>query len=234
VSDLSASLQALAASQKGSRGVSIYSRYVNRPTGRLLAAAAHVLGLTPNQVTLLSAVSTAAGAALFASVRPSVAQSVLVWLLLALGFALDSADGQLARLRGAGSPAGEWLDHVVDAGKMVGVHLAVLVELYRFTSAPGLDLVVPLAFAMVSTLVFAGGTLAPLVRRGRQPAVQHRADSTISAIGLLPADYGVLCLVFLLGWHERLFFVTYSVLLAVNAVLMCLLLTKWFRELSRV
>jgi phosphatidylglycerophosphate synthase len=233
VSELSASLHALAAAQKGSRGISIYSRYVNRPTGRLLAAAAYVVGLTPNQVTLLSALSTAAGAALFASVRPSMPQSVLVWFLLALGFALDSADGQLARLRGAGSVAGEWLDHVVDAGKMVGVHLAVVVWLYRFTSAPGPDLLVPLAFALVSTVVFAGGTLAPLVRRGRQPAVPRRADSTISAIGLLPADYGVLCLVFLLGWHARLFFATYSVLLAVNVVLSCLLLSKWFRELSR-
>ncbi|HKG51394.1 MAG TPA: CDP-alcohol phosphatidyltransferase family protein [Actinomycetales bacterium] len=231
-SDLGASFAALGEAQKGSRGVSLYSRYINRPSGRLLAAAADVVGLTPNQVTLLSAAFTVAGAALLALARPSVTQSVLVWLCLALGFALDSADGQLARIRGGGTPAGQWLDHVVDAGKMVLVHLAVLVRLYRYTPMNDAGLLVPMAFALVSTLVFTGGTLVPLVRRGGHEAAP-RPDSTIAAIGLLPADYGVFCLVFLLGWHEHLFFVGYSLLLAVNVVLMCLLLGKWFRELSR-
>jgi phosphatidylglycerophosphate synthase len=237
VSSLGASLHELAAAQKASRGVSLYSRFVNRPVGRVLAASAHVLGLTPNQVTVVSAVATATGAALLVLVPPSLVNSVMVWFFLALGFCLDSADGQLARLRGGGSLAGEWLDHVVDAGKVVGVHLAVLVMLYRFGHVSDTQLLVPLAFALVSTLIFAGGTLAPLVRRGAEVGAGgatpvRRPSSTIGAIGLLPADYGVLCLVFLLTWHQSLFFLTYSVLLVVNAVLMCLLLAKWFRELS--
>ena len=232
MSTLGASLHELATAQKTSRGVSLYSRFVNRPTGRVLAAAAHVLGLSPNQVTLASAVATATGAGLLAAMPPSPVQSLAVWFLLALGFSLDSADGQLARLQGGGSAVGEWLDHVVDAGKVVGVHLAVLVMLYRFGPSQGAALLVPLAFALVSTLIFAGGTLAPLVRRGSGVAPPSRPNSTVAALGLLPADYGVLCLVFLLTWHIELFFLTYSVLLVVNAALLCLLLAKWFRELS--
>jgi phosphatidylglycerophosphate synthase len=233
VSTISVALHELGTAQKASRGVSLYSRYVNRPTGRVLAATAHGLGLTPNQVTLVSAVATVAGTAVLVSVPPTPLGSLLVWFLLALGFALDSADGQLARLRGGGSVAGEWLDHVVDAGKMVAVHLGVLVMFYRFGPLRGPGLLVPLAFAVVSTLIFAGGTLALLVRR-RAISVSpvRRPTSTITALGLLPADYGVLCLVFLLAWHRQAFFVTYSALLAVNVVLMCLLLVKWFRELS--
>jgi phosphatidylglycerophosphate synthase len=232
VSSLSASLHELAAAQKASRGVSLYSRFVNRPVGRVLAASAHVLGLTPNQVTAASAVATVTGGLLLAAVPPQPLQSLAVWFCLALGFGLDSADGQLARLRGGGSAVGEWLDHVVDAGKVVGVHLAVLVMLYRFGPSSGPALFVPLAFALVSTLIFAGGTLAPLVRRGTGVPAARRPNSTVAAMGLLPADYGVLCLVFLLTWDLDLFFAVYAALLVVNAVLMCLLLAKWFRELS--
>ncbi|HEX5568181.1 MAG TPA: CDP-alcohol phosphatidyltransferase, partial [Streptomyces sp.] len=43
-------LGGLSAAQKPGRGVSLYSRYVNRPAGRLLAAAAHALGMSPGQV----------------------------------------------------------------------------------------------------------------------------------------------------------------------------------------
>ena len=56
--------------------------------------------------------------------------------LLVVGYAFDAADGQLARLRGGGIIAGEWLDHMVDAIKVASLHLAVLVGLYRFDAVP--------------------------------------------------------------------------------------------------
>lgn len=37
------------------------------------------------------------------------------------GYACDSADGQLARLRYGGSAAAEWLDPAVDAGKILSL-----------------------------------------------------------------------------------------------------------------
>ena len=40
----------LRGAQKSKRGVSLYSRFVNRPLGRLLAAAAYRARMTPNQV----------------------------------------------------------------------------------------------------------------------------------------------------------------------------------------
>ena len=49
----------LAAAQKPrAPGAPAYSIYVNRPLGRLLAAAAYLGGLTPNVVTVISAVFT--------------------------------------------------------------------------------------------------------------------------------------------------------------------------------
>lgn len=96
----------LRTAQKSAKGVSLYSRYVNRPVGRYLAAGSYALGLSPNQVTLVSAVFSFAAVAGVALAGPSWGQGVAVWAGLAVGFAFDSADGQLARLRGGGSAAG--------------------------------------------------------------------------------------------------------------------------------
>ena len=120
----------LRGAQKSARGGPPYSIFVNRPMGRVLAALAFRAGLTPNQVTALSAVATFVGVGLLAAAPASYVTGVAVGLLLVLGYALDSADGQLARLRGGGSLQGEWLDHTVDSLKVVVVHLAVLVTWY--------------------------------------------------------------------------------------------------------
>lgn len=109
----------LASAQKPSKGAPAYSRYVNRPLGRQLAAVAIRWGLTPNQVTVASSLCTFVGIGLILLVRPSLALGPALATLFMLGYALDAADGQLARLLGRGSYAGEWLDHMVDAAKMV-------------------------------------------------------------------------------------------------------------------
>ena len=124
-------LAGLAAAQKPNYGVPAYSRFVNRPAGRRLAALAAAYGATPTQVTVASAVASGIGIAVIAAGRPVWYQGLAVAVALVVGYALDAADGQLARYTGAGSAAGEWLDHSVDAVKISALHLAVLVSLYR-------------------------------------------------------------------------------------------------------
>ncbi|MBK8460629.1 MAG: CDP-alcohol phosphatidyltransferase family protein [Micropruina sp.] len=128
-------------------------RWVNRGLARPVAAAAFVAGLTPNAVTALSASSSLAGLAGLLFLPRSIAAGVLVALLLALGFVLDSADGQLARLRGGGSGAGEWLDHVVDAARTCLVHLSVTVALL-LSGASLAWAVVGLAFCTIAVTQF--------------------------------------------------------------------------------
>src|ERR1700710_1334753 len=125
-------LRRLGAAQKGAKGAPAYSRFVNRKLGRLLAALAFHARLTPNIVTGINAAFTATAIVLIALVRPSWPMGIAVTACLVVGYAFDAADGQLARLRGGGSPAGEWLDHMVDATKTSSLHLAVLINLYRF------------------------------------------------------------------------------------------------------
>ncbi|MET9383099.1 CDP-alcohol phosphatidyltransferase family protein [Streptomyces sp. NPDC002928] len=224
----------LRGAQKSAKGVSLYSRYVNRPAGRLLAAGAYRVGLTPNQVTLVSAAFTFGGIAAVALVRPSWPLAVLVYAALVVGFAFDSADGQLARLTGKGGPAGEWLDHVVDCAKMVALHAAVLIAFYRFFDLPGAGwLLLPLGFQFAAVLTFCAGLLTEQLKRGRAAAGAPAAPpSRLRAVALLPVDYGVFCLVFLTLGAPQVFRAAYAVLAVVHTLFLVAFLAKWFRELS--
>ncbi|NGN63241.1 CDP-alcohol phosphatidyltransferase family protein [Streptomyces sp. A7024] len=230
-----AALTDLRNAQKTAKGVSLYSRYINRPLGRRFAAASYVAGLHPNHVTLISAGFSAAAIAAVALVPPGWTLAVLVYAGLVLGFAFDSADGQLARLRKASSPAGEWLDHVVDCGKLIAIHAAVLISFYRFFELPGEGwLLLPLGFQFAAVLIFCAGLLRD--KLGAKPAAggPAAAPSRVRAVALLPVDYGVFCLVFLLLGSEDAFLAGYAVLFAVNVLFLAAFLAKWFRELTAV
>ncbi|MEV6162701.1 CDP-alcohol phosphatidyltransferase family protein [Streptomyces sp. NPDC052052] len=229
-------LRELRGAQKTAKGVSLYSRYVNRPAGRLLAAGAYRIGLTPNQVTLTSAAFTFSALAAVALVRPSWGLAVAVYAGLVLGFALDSADGQLARLTGTGGPDGEWLDHVVDCAKMILVHTAVLISFRRFFALPAEGwLLLPLGFLFTAVLTFCAGLLREQLGSKAAPATADGSASAhvsrIRAVALLPADYGVFCLVFLLLGDPAAFRIGYLVLAAVHAMFLMAFLAKWFGEL---
>ena len=101
-------LRSLEAAQKPGIGVPAYTRWVNRRVARYFAATAVALSITPNRVTAISAACSAAGLIVLITYPPSVGMGVCVALLFALGYGLDSADGQVARVTGASSPAGEW------------------------------------------------------------------------------------------------------------------------------
>src|SRR4051794_3683540 len=93
----------LASAQKSNRGAAGYSRWVNRRLGRHLAAVCFRAGLTPNQVSTISAVFTFTALAVIATVHVGWITEIAAVLALLIGYAFDSADGQLARLRGGGS-----------------------------------------------------------------------------------------------------------------------------------
>lgn len=125
---------ALASAQKPGAGVPAYLRWVNRPLGGRIAVAGAPRGATPNGLTAISALLGLAGVVVLAA-WPNGWAGPLAAVLLLLGYAFDSADGQLARILRRGGPAGEWLDHVVDGVRAPLVHIAVAVHLVRIESA---------------------------------------------------------------------------------------------------
>jgi phosphatidylglycerophosphate synthase len=233
-----AALRRLRSAQKSSKGAPAYSLYVNRPLGRVFAAAAYQAGLTPNQVTYLSAACTFAGIAALALLPLAWWAGLVVGLLLVLGYALDSADGQLARLRGGGSSTGEWLDHMIDSAKIASLHLAVLITLALHVELPSRWLLlVPMIFGVVSSVHFFGMILVEqLVRehraRHRLPAPAKEAGSRARTLAKIPTDYGVLCLAFLLLGAPMIFLGVYTLLAAGTAGYLVLILGKWYRDVA--
>jgi phosphatidylglycerophosphate synthase len=227
-------LARLGTAQKGAaRGAPAYSRFVNRRIGRYLAAAAYQLGLSPNAVTGVSALFTFSGIALLVALPPSWGQGAAIAVLLVLGYAWDSADGQVARLTGRGSPAGEWLDHVVDAIKVVTLPLALAVGLTVHDVVDPVWLVVPLVSVVTSSVLFFAMILTDQLRRAH--GVQSVAPTEgrfpwLRSVLVLPTDYGVLCWTFLLLGAPQVFLWVYAVITACTFVFLALALVKWFRE----
>ncbi len=229
----SVTMARLRSHQKPSRGAPLYSRLVNRPLGRAIAALAFGLGLTPNQVTAVSAALSAAGIAVLALAQPAIWVGVVVALLLLAGYAVDSADGQLARLRGGGSRDGEWLDHVVDAVKINLLHAVVFIRLDLAALEHGWRWAA-LAFLVVANIFFFSYVLTDLLTRlGPPRAAPTTAAPLWRSLLAAPTDYGILCLAFVLWGATAWFLGVYLVLLVGTAGYVALGLPRWFRGLQR-
>ncbi|MEH0110278.1 CDP-alcohol phosphatidyltransferase family protein [Tersicoccus sp. MR15.9] len=227
--------RALAEAQKGrARSSPAYSILVNRPLGRVLAVVAYRGGLTPNQVSMVSILFSVLGMVGLLALPPSGGSAIVVTLGLVLGYAWDSADGQLARLLGRGSPQGEWLDHVLDSFKNVALHLVVMLAAFRWWwPEVGGWLLVPIVFAVTATVSFAAMLLNDLLRRG-QPRPPRRDGSSVFTWLALPTDYGLVCWVFVLWGLPLVFQVAYGALAACSLAFCGLATLKWFRDMGRV
>jgi len=224
----------LAGAQKSTASVPAYLRFVNRRAGGWLAVLAFALGLTPTGVTVLSGLSSFAGIAVLLLARPTVPIGVLVAVLLLLGYALDSADGQLARVRGGGSKSGEWLDHVVDVAKLTSLHLAVAVSVLRFFEVSWWALALPFGFCIANITQFFGMMLRDQLLGSaiKGSVIKGGAGSgLLTSLLLLPLDHGTLGLAFvLLGWH-RAFLWAYALLALCTALFAARSLSRAYRSL---
>lgn len=225
----------LRSKQKTSKGASAYARYLNRPAGRHLAALAYKMKMTPNGVTALSALCSLSGILLIALAPATWIVSLVIVAVLVLGYALDSADGQLARLRGGGSFAGEWLDHVVDAFKMASIHLAVLFAWYRGYAQHEMWLLVPLFYQLLAVVLFFAIILTDQMRRAHRGSTSMRlagegSSSLAYSLAVLPTEYGVLTLAFLAWAVPPAFAAIYTSLFIVNVCFLVLALPRWYRE----
>lgn len=194
----------LGAAQKPGHGVPAYTRWVNRRIARYFAAAAVKFGITPNGVTAISSALSLVGILLLIFAEPTFWTALGVAVFFALGYAMDSADGQVARVTGASSPAGEWLDHVVDSIRTPAQHLAVLVGFIRFEDhwpAHGWSLWwLPMAFTVLVVGHFMSQILAEQLRTRRKTAAPATGGTMRSFVNL-HMDAGTFCWIFIFwGW----------------------------------
>jgi hypothetical protein len=123
---------------------------------------------------------------------------------------------------------------MIDSVKIVLLHSAVLISLYRFNAFSNeLLLLIPLAYVCLSSVLFFGLILIDQLRRrhgGQKP--NERGDSVLKSLLIAPTDYGVLCLVFLAFWTPSVFIVLYGALLAANLLFLAAAIAKWYREMA--
>jgi phosphatidylglycerophosphate synthase len=201
--------------QKSGAGVPAYTRWINRRLAGNVAAVAAAAGIGPNAVTLLSAAASTVGIVAIVVGPVSFATALCASVLLALGYLLDSADGQVARLLRVASPAGEWLDHVVDAIRTPVIHLGVAVACYLHRPDDVLLMGAALAYAVLSSGQFMSQILAEQLssRHGRSMV---EPSGSLKSVALIPTDPGALCWAFALWGSPAAFGSVYLLLFVFN------------------
>ena len=103
---------------------------VSRPPAALLVWWVKDTAVTPNRITLVSLGVGLIAAAMFV-LCPGRLGLLAAGLMVQLGYVLDCADGQLARLRGTATALGAQLDFVTDAIKAPALLAGVTLRLWR-------------------------------------------------------------------------------------------------------
>lgn len=222
--------RALASAQKAVTDTPAYLRWVNRPLGGQAAVIAATWGWSPNGVTALSAFLGAAGVTILAGF-PTWWSGPVAAILLLLGYILDSADGQLARIQGRGGPAGEWLDHVVDGIRAPLVHIAVAVHLFR-TDAPDWLVLVTGLFSVLTSAWFLSQLLAEKLLPKAPRNVDDASSGILSSFLKQPHDTSTTYFVLLFIGLPGAFLVLYSALFLWHVLVFAASLRRKYTQLA--
>ena len=107
-----------------------WNKYVARPAAAVLLVPLERSVVTPNQVTFAS-LAVFAGAIPLLIAMPGHLGLLLAALVIELSYVLDCVDGQLARMRGASTPVGAYLDFLMDELKAFLLVAAMGVRLWQ-------------------------------------------------------------------------------------------------------
>lgn len=165
----------LADFHRTNRGGGLFSESVSQWLGAAFAVAAHRLGLRPTALTITNLLlGLATSVTVVALVEPVAAGDVPAWVvgLAALvgwqvAYALDCADGQLARVTGQGSAAGARLDVLCDVAAQIA--LVTALSTVAVAQRPGTPVWLVAAFAgtwmvnLVTSVMQSGPNAASIV-----------------------------------------------------------------------
>jgi phosphatidylglycerophosphate synthase len=157
------------------RGGGLFSEAISQRLGAALAAGANRFGLPPTALSMANLVLGLAASVTVVALAPRVAAgAVPAWVvglvaLLAwqLAYALDCADGQLARVTGQGSQAGARVDVLCDVAAQIA--LVTALSATAVAQRPGTPVWLVAAFAgtwmvnLVTSVMQAGPSAASMV-----------------------------------------------------------------------
>ncbi|MBO4205134.1 CDP-alcohol phosphatidyltransferase family protein [Micromonospora echinofusca] len=179
------------------RGGGLFSESLSQWLGAVFAAGAHRLGLRPTALTIANLVlGLTASATVVALADRVAAGTVPAWLvgLVALvgwqvAYALDCADGQLARVAGQGSPAGARVDVLCD----VAAQIALVTALGTVTVAQRPSTPVWLVAAFAGTWMV--NLVTSVMQAGPNAASMVTSTSLPVRLAKLIRDYGAVIFV---------------------------------------
>jgi len=157
----------------------LWNRLVARPLAAVLLVPLRATRVTPNQITLLTLVVFAAGAAMLA-LWPGWRALVIAASVIELSYVLDCVDGQLARLKGTSSPVGAHLDFLMDELKAFLLIAAVGIRLWLASGNDRWLIESLLGLVIVASAI----SLTTFLRR------PEYAAATGAKVGLGAGDYG--------------------------------------------
>ncbi|MFY1674485.1 CDP-alcohol phosphatidyltransferase family protein [Plantactinospora sp. WMMB334] len=157
------------------RGGGLFSEAVSQRIGAALAMAAHRTGLPPTALTMANLVlGLAVSVTVVTLAGPVAAGDVPAWVVgltallgWQLAYALDCADGQLARVTGQGSPAGARVDVLCDVAAQIA--LVTALSATAVAQRPSAPIWLVAAFAgtwmvnLVTSVMAAGPNAASMV-----------------------------------------------------------------------
>jgi phosphatidylglycerophosphate synthase len=173
------------------RGGGLFTVGVSQRMGSWFAVAAYRRGLAPTALTLgsLALGLLAGGLVIVAYGRAQLAVGLSALLLWQVAYALDCADGQLARVTGQASQAGKRLDILCDVALQIALTAAVAtVADHR----PG-DLPVWLVAAFTGTWLV--NLVTSILQQGEAAASLLGSGSLAVRVVKLVRDYGAVVLV---------------------------------------
>ncbi len=179
--------------------------YFVRPLAGIVVRLLFSTSITPNQVTIASAVVGAVAA--FFYLDGAASKNFLAGICIVFKDILDSADGQLARARRRYSRAGRFLDSIGDFFVNLFVFVAIGLALYRSSGA--------LSHLALSAMAFLGTTLRVSYHVFYQTSFLHleekydanRVTEEIRSEDLMEDRFTVRLqqvFQFLYGWQDRL------------------------------
>lgn len=226
----------LAASQKKGAGTPAYTRFVNRHLGRLLASVLAAFNFSPNIISLISSAITITCFIIFTLLsQVSIIQSSALVILLYFAYALDSADGQVARLLDKQSKNGEWLDHTLDAIKIPLGHGVAILLIIKNIPTNKLLIIFYLTIISIASANFLSGILkSKLLSSPTTP--KHKIikgrNSVIRSFLTLPLDYGLFILIFLFSFNSEWFINIYNLWGMIFVLFSTISLLKSWQELT--
>jgi len=171
----------------------IWNRFVCRPIAAVLVHWIRDTRVTPNQITLLSALVAGVAVVLLAAL-PGYGGLLLAIAVYEESYVLDCADGMLARLRGIQSARGHLLDFLMDELKAFALLSAACFRLFRDSGderwlIAGLFGLCSLASGTALTTFLRRPEVALPAGSAAAPGLLRRALGLVEAVGKFVVHY---------------------------------------------